>query len=183
MPLIRVILLNYQTKAMLMLYWLDSFSDQHENLSGIVWTSIFRSGQRSFALLQKSYRNHHCYVGTEVIPSMAIWYRVNIAKIKEIIQQHANLFPVVALNSLHATREKRRLEIQLQHRWVVIATYDAILHQPECTNLYNHLINYTKGIYMGKVIVSEKIQSNWSFNIPPQHTVHTGHLTPFLSSP
>ena len=91
---------------------------------------------------------------------MAIWYRVNIAKINEIIQQHADLFPVVALNSLHVTREKRRLEIQLQHSWVVIATYDAILHQPECTNLYNHLINYTKGIYMGKVIVSEKIQSN-----------------------
>ena len=43
---------------------------------------------------------------------------------------------------------------------------DAILHQSECTNLYNHLINYTKSIYMGKVIVSKMTQSNRSFNIP-----------------
>ena len=68
--MIRVILLNYQTKAMLTPYWSDSFSYQHENLSGLVLTSIFRLGRRSFALLQKSYPNHYCYVGTEAISGM-----------------------------------------------------------------------------------------------------------------
>ena len=155
---------------------------------------------------------------------------MNIAKVKGIIQQHVDLFPVVIacvvrrlgweqprgfaarsrvprtqilrlhhscarldktakprrlqlslLYSLHPTREKQRLEIQLQQSYMIIEKYDAILRQSEHTNLYNHLINYTKSIYMGKVIVSKMTESNRSFNIPRRHTYWIFDTVSFLT--